>query len=55
MIFDDSGMLVIPKSVTRSWKREIDHKETCSMCDNTWVSGAIYSIRHICPHCGEGI
>ena len=55
MIFDDSGMLVNPKSLTEFWKKEVNHTETCSKCGYTWISRARYSIRHICPHCGEGI
>ena len=55
MIFDDTGMLVIQKSLIRSWKKEINHTETCSKCGYTWMSRARYSIRHTCPKCGEAI
>ena len=55
MIFDDSGMLVVPKSLTESWKNGVNHIETCGKCGYTWISRARYSIRHTCPHCGEAI
>ena len=55
MIFDDFGMLVLPKNLIHSWKSEVNHKETCSKCGYTWISRARYSIRHTCPRCGEGI
>ncbi len=55
MIFDDSGMLVIPKSLIESWKQQINRKETCSKCGYAWISGARYIIRLTRPHCGERI
>ena len=50
MTFDDSGMLVLPDDVKEVWKQE-EHIVQCSHCGYSYISRAIYKIRHICPFC----
>jgi predicted Zn-ribbon and HTH transcriptional regulator len=54
MTFDDSGMLVLPDDVKEVWKQE-EHIVQCSHCGYSYISRAIYKIRHICPRCKEVI
>ncbi|WMT53538.1 hypothetical protein [Ferroplasma acidiphilum] len=54
MIFDDSCMLVLPDDVIEVWKQE-EHIVQCSNCGYSYISRAIYKIRHTCPKCKEVI